>query len=152
MNEWGKIELLRQYECWTDKTSKLYKRGVKKKNITIRVSFLSRASLNLCPGLLQSLQPDKSDKMEDRSNTSWRAKSTLSMLNFSLRLPNVWLVCMYAFVLFCLAQKKNYVLLLEISLCPEKPYFHIFMYFVFWSPTQFISSIRMWMLNLKFKL
>ena len=97
----------------------------KKQKITIRVSFLSRASLNLCPGLLQSLQRHKSHKMEDRSNTSLRAKSTLSMLNFSLRLPIVWLVCMYALILFCLSQKKNYVLLLKISLCPEKPFFHI---------------------------
>ena len=123
MNEWGKIELLRRYECWTDKTSKLYKRGVKK----------SPSELVSCHELLSTCALDFSNpckytnqkKMEDRSNTSLRAKSTLSMLNFSLRLPIVWLVCMYALILFCLSQKKNYVLLLKISLCPEKPFFHI---------------------------
>ena len=57
-----KIDLLKQYGCWTDKMIKFYEKGTKKQKITIRVSFLSRASLNLCPGLLQSLQPHKSDK------------------------------------------------------------------------------------------
>ena len=126
MNEWGKIELLRQYECWTDKTSKLYKRGVKK----------SPSELVSCHELLSTCALDFSNpckhtnqtKMEDRSNTSLRAKFTLSMLNLSLRLPIVWLVCMYASILFCLSQKKLRTFARNIIVSREAifPHFYVF--------------------------
>ena len=125
MNEWGKIELLRQYECWTDKTIKLYKeRGENKISPSELVScheLLSTCALdfsNLCNQTNQT-------KMENRSNTSLRAKFTLSMLNLSLRLPIVWLVCMYALILFCLSQKRITYFCSKYH-CAQRSHFSIF--------------------------
>ena len=123
-----KGRVLRQYECWTDKTIKLYKeRGENKISPSELVScheLLSTCALdfsNLCNQTNQT-------KMENRSNTSLRAKFTLSMLNLSLRLPIVWLVCMYASILFCLSQKKLRTFARNIIVSREAifPHFYVF--------------------------
>ena len=146
MDEWGKIELLRQYECWTDKTSNLCKRGVKKKNITIRVSFLSRASLNLCPGLLQSLQPNKSDNNGRSFKYIFACKIHFVYAKFFSAFANCLASVYVRFDSVLLVTKirikRSFVLNIIVPREAIFPFFNVFC---------FLKS-EMWMFNLRLKM
>ena len=142
MDEWRKIELLRQYECWTDRTSKLYIREGWRK-ITIRVSFLSRASLNLCPGLLQSLQPNKSDNNGRSFKYIFACKIHFVYAKFFSAFANCLASVYVRFDSVLLVTKirikRSFVLNIIVPREAIFPFFNVFC---------FLKS-EMWMLNLR---